>query len=256
MFGFPKVEHTTFEKNFLKTVIFQFTYDKNERINELKGEIKDIFAQAFPRHKDITTSGIQINLDKNETQIVNPINEKNGVELKSDDGNKVLNINDTTFSFTLNGKSYKNYNNLKSDLNQINDFFELCKIKTLNKVAIRKINIVDFTLDDKPVGILNFLFNDNLIGNLNYFPNSPKINHNIQSLNYRDQNNYLNVRYGLNIPNPKASTGQVIIDIDSYKIEKSETSKLYEIADPINDEIFNIFNWLISEEMIEVLKKK
>lgn len=253
MFGFPKTEYKSFEKNFLKTVIFQFAYEKKEEVNESKNQIKEIFKDSFPRQRDVVTSGIQINIDKNQTQIVNPIQESNGIELKSNDGQKVLNITDSSFTFTTNGKAYKNFSKLKNDLINVTEFFKLCDIKTLSRVAIRKINFIDFTLDDNPVGILDFLFNENLIGNLNHFPNTSKINHNIQSLNYYDNSNYLNIKYGLNIPNMKGTIGQVIIDIDLYTSRTVRSNELFSIATDINNEIFNVFNWIVSDQTLKLL---
>lgn len=50
--------------------------------------------------------------------------------------------------------------------------------------------------------------------------------------------------------------GQVIVDIDLLHNTMIECNKIYDIADGINSEIFNIFNWVVSEETINMLENE
>lgn len=257
MFGFKKVEHRSFKKNFLKTVIFHIAFDKNVIYEEKKEEIINLFIDQFPRKNATATNGLQISFNSNQTPIFQEVKESDGLEMKSDDGQKVININSNSFSLTISGRVYKDFNSFKDDLNKLEAFLSLCSIKEVKRLAIRKINIVEFKISENPCDILTMLINPDLLGNLNYFPNPKNIKHNIQSLNYKNENHYLNIKYGLNIlPQPSEEIGQVLIDIDLFNTSKVNIKDVFVQSDEINSEIFNIFNWVISENTLNLLNEK
>lgn len=254
MFGFNKVTHKSFRKNFLKTVIFQIGFDGKIFDNDKKNEIVNLFKNQFPRENKIGNRGFQVSFRDSQTPIVQPIRENEGVELKSEDGQKILTIDRTMLSLTVSGVVYRDYYSLKEDLTKIEDFLKLSNISELNRIAIRKINLVEFKLEDNANDVLSALINPNLTVNQNYFPNSEKITHNIHSLNYRDGDAFLNIKYGLNVPpNTNTKIGQILIDIDLYKLTKLESSAIFEASDEINSEIFNVFNWVLSNKTLSML---
>ena len=174
--------------------------------------------------------------------------------MKSENGQRIIDINETGLSFTIGGSSYISFENLIGDINNIISFLELCEINSIKRLAIRKINIVEFKNNENPSDILSFLINPNLVGFIQDFPNRNLINHSIQSLNYRDEHNYLNIKYGLNIP-PQLNSelGQLIIDIDLYKQEIINNKDIISESKLMNSEIFDIFNWLINENTKQLL---
>ena len=146
---------------------------------------------------------------------------------------------------------------MKEDITHLNKFFELCKIENIRRLAIRKINIVEFKISDNPSEILEFLITPELLSNLNYFPNANLIRQNIHTINYHEDSYRLNLKYGLNVPPPpNTELGQVLIDIDLFNSSTINVSEIFNIADSINSEIFNIFNWTISENILQLLNEK
>ncbi len=253
MFGFKEFKPKTFNKNFLKTVIFQIAYEKVE-FEKNKEEIIKIFNGRFPRTNTKATSGIEISFKDNQTPILQNLKQPDGLEMKSEDGQKVLNITESLLSYTVSGRAYKNYSTLKEDLDQLDTFIKLCDIKSVNRIAIRKINIIEFMDEENSPEMLNYIINSDLLGNLNFFPYPGKINHNIQLLNYQDGKDYLNIKYGLNIlPKNATKIGQILIDIDLFSLESIDSMKVFDVSDKINKEIFNIFNWVISENTLNLL---
>ncbi|CAN5173623.1 hypothetical protein BH23BAC1_BH23BAC1_40820 [soil metagenome] len=252
MFGFPKNSHKSFKKNFLKRVIYQILYDENELFQHKKEAIKNLFNEQFPNQSIVAPTKVEISFSQTQTQIINEIKEDDVLELKSQDGQKVLRINNSSFSLTINGIAYKDYESLKNDLKNLKNLLKLLEISEINRVAIRKINIVEFKLIGNPSELLQYIINSNLIGNLSYFPSCEKIYNNLQSLNYRDNENNLNLKYGLNI-HPSKEKGRVIIDIDLFKQSTVLSKEIFSLSDEINNEIFNIFNWVLNPKALELL---
>ncbi|MFN8257704.1 MAG: TIGR04255 family protein [Bacteroidales bacterium] len=257
MFDFPKVEHKYFNKNFLKTVIFRIDFEENNKIFEKKKEITDLFSALLPRISDKETKGIQISFSNDQTPIlqsVDNINTGKVIEMKSIDGQRILAINKSSLTYTIGGQSYSNSIDLKKELNLLIDFYKISEIKFLKRLAFRKINIIEFKISNNPSEILLQLISPDLLSNLAYFPKSNSIKQNIHSLIYQDGDYSLNIKYGLNIPPiQNIGIGQIIIDIDLFNTSKIETSETIKIADMINSEIFNIFNWAISENTKRLL---
>ena len=253
MFGFPKVEHKKYNKNFLKTVVFQVQFDKCLNLESKESEIGQIFKNNFPRLSGGKGKGFEI-IVNNENANFQQVNNGHNINMKSENGQRIIDINETSLSFTIGGSSYISFENLIEDINNIISFLDLCNIDSVKRLAIRKINIVEFKNNENPSEILNFLINPNLVGHIQDFPKRNQINHSIQSLNYKNEDKYLNIKYGFNIP-PQLNSelGQLIIDIDLYRQEIIKTENIISDSKLMNSEIFNIFNWLINDNTKQLL---
>ena len=256
MFGFEKKNPSSFKRNFLRTVIFQVKFSENQSIENNKNEIIEMFRSNFPKRLSMIGDGFEIIFDRNKTPLVQKFQDQKGVELRSIDGKKALSINSSSFTYTVAGNVYKNYNELKSDLSLLDVFFKKFNIATLNRVAIRKLNVVDFKAGKNPISGLKHLINQDLLANLSYFPSNDKVSQNVQTVNYIQNPFQLNLKYGMNLL-PKANSGdnfgQVIIDIDLFRIGEMSYQNLFEVTDQINQEIFDVFNWVISENALKIL---
>lgn len=262
MFGFPKADRKdvgSFAKNYLKTVIFQVKFQPTDLVIKNKGAIIDLYKDLFPRSNDSFQSGFQISLKQDQTPILNPMSKENqGFELRSADGQKILSFTKDVISYTISGKEYKNFENILRDFDLLNQIFDMCEIKSFNRVAIRKLNVIDFSIpvnqEATPMDILSMVLNSELLNNLPYFPSAEHVQQNIHSLNYVNKEDHLNLRYGLIVPRMESKKGQILIDIDLFKTGKTERNKLLTDFEAINLEIFNIFNWALSEEALNGLK--
>lgn len=255
MFGFEKVEHKKFKKNFLKTVIIQLSFEKCNLLQGKLKEIEQIFKNDFPRFNSAKGKGFEISLG-NEDANFHQIEGSHQIDMRTLDGQKVLTINEEVLSLTISGNIYESFEGLSPEIEKIMSFFSICEILKFKRIAIRKINIVEFKITEDPSSILQLLLNPNLIGNINFIPNKKDVNHYIQSLNYAKEDFFLNIKYGLNIP-PQENTGigQVIIDIDLYKKADIESGEIKTLLETINSEIFYTFNWVISEDTIKLINE-
>ena len=253
MFDFPKVEHKNFDKNFLKTVIFQINFEKYNNLNNKSKKIGELFKDNFPRFNLGKGKSYEILLN-NENTNFQQIEDGHNIIMKSENGQRIINIKENSLSFTVSGTSYKSFDNISKDLENIISFLTLCEINEITRLAIRKINIVEFKNSENPSDILRFLLNPTLINHIEKFPNGQNINHSIQSINFKKNNDFLNIKYGLNIP-PQLNyeVGQLIIDIDLFQQDKIDKSSILNKSKKINSEIFNIFNWIINENAKKIL---
>ena len=257
VFDFPHVERKTFNRNFLRTIIFQVSYDEMTDLFEKKSAITSIFKDKFPRVDDKITNGVQIVFSNDKTPLLRNVEDKNtgmSLEFKTLDGQKVLSIERTQLTYTVSNKGYSNFESIVDELSGVLDFFTLCGISNVNKVAIRKINLIDFKVIGNPTDTLAQLISPDLLANLNYIPNSKYIKQNVQTINYQLDNNRLNIKYGLNIPPIlNSEIAQVIIDIDLINTDKIESNYIFISATEINNEIYDIFNWTVSDNLKLIL---
>ena len=131
--------------------------------------------------------------------------------------------------------------------------YDICGIKEFNRVAIRKINIIEFSPPSgnksESMNFLPIVFNNALIENLLVFPRRDIINQGLTNLHYDAGNDQMNFQYGLLPANQKTKRPSVMLDIDIYNVEpKFQVKNLESKLNSINQEIFNIFNWAIGEE--------
>lgn len=253
MFGFQPVARKEYKKNFLRKVFFQIEYDSCKTLKDDSNKIESLFKETLPRFNLGKGKGFQISIDKEKTNFQH-IEEGNTIVLKSIDGQKEIQITQTSLSFSVEGNIYKKYDSVLSDLNTILKFLEICNIKKVNKFSIRKINIIEFKNNENPNGVLDLLLNKALINNNDAFPNMNYINHNIHSVNFANKNYYLNLKYGMNIlPQLNDERGQLIIDIEILNKGEILLDNILFESNKINNEIFNVFDWVINDNTKNLL---
>ncbi len=243
MFGFQKSEYKIFKRNFLRKVVFRIDFKKNENIQFNEDSIKTVFSEYFPRFVKTEGNGIQITIGNQDPKFEHLKGNESFI-LKTSDGLTTIEMNERTFSLSFDNTSYESSESIRRLFRLISEFFD-GKIDVLNRISLKKINIIEFDNNENPNGVLYFLLNNSVIGNIDSFPSTDLINHNLQSVNYRNEDYYLNLKYGMNIP-PVANTkiGQVIIDIELVKHSISELSNLGLVFDTINEEVYNVFLYL------------
>ncbi|QOD59429.1 hypothetical protein H9I45_08585 [Polaribacter haliotis] len=252
MFGFQKSEYKVFNRNFLRKVVFRIDFKKSDKFQLNEESIKSVFSESFPRFVKAEGNGVQITLG-NQNPKFEQLKGNESYILKSSDGLTTIEINERIFSLSFDNTAYKSSDNIRSLLSLIDKFFN-GKIDVLDRISLKKINIIEFDNNDNPNGILYFLLNNSVIGNVDSFPNTDLINHNLQSVNYRNDDFYLNLKYGMNIPPvSNMKIGQVIIDIELVKHTISQLSELGAVFDDINDEVYNVFCTLINDNAKSIL---
>jgi uncharacterized protein (TIGR04255 family) len=252
IFGFPEVVHAQFKTNFLKVVVFQIQFNKLNNFKDKKTEIVESFKDLFPRI-GTPQSGIEISFSNTQTPIVQHVKNEETLELKSVSGQKTLNISNSSIALNVTGKEYQSYEHLKQDIQRIVSFLDTCELKEVNRIAIRKINVLDFKYQDNNASqVLSSLVNVNLLGNLDYYPAKDVMKQNIHTLVYNKDRYNFNIKYGINIP-PLPGLGQLIIDFDMFNVSKNPVQDIINVSNGINQEIYNAFNWIATENLLTLL---
>ncbi len=256
MFGFPKAnrpEGDQFKKNLLKSVIFQLNFGRNpEVVTGFKGK-RETLKVKFPITNSIEQKFAQVRFEKDKTPIVQTARSPNhGYEFKTEDNNKTLVITEDTLSYTISGPIYQNFPGAIFEIK--NNFFPIlaeCNVVNFNRVAIRKINLIEpIDLRNTNKDLLLMAFNKDLVHNITFFPDITWIASGISNVTMEKTDKRLNIVYGLLAPSQKKTNKQILLDIDLFFCNQDfALDTLEQKWTEINDEIFNIFNWAISSDL-------
>ncbi|MFV8321808.1 TIGR04255 family protein [Flavobacterium sp. LS2R12] len=266
MFGFPKVDYSirdSFKQNFLRTVIVQIKFEQTDALFKNKNKILSDFQERYPRLNDNVSNNFQIQINKNETPIVNTSKGK-GFVLKSLDGNRSVNFTENIVEININGNSYKDFSEiLDFEINKIIKLFLELNISVVNRLAIRKINIIGVGINENTTltQISKNLLNEKIGFSFDCFPMEELIQQNINTINYLKDNDGLNIRIGHAIPQQglqiqNSKVGHIICDIDRYNIASIESNRISEVLSSINEEIFDVFLWFLNDNSLKILKNE
>lgn len=256
MFGFPKANRPQagqFKKNLLKSVVFQIKFERSEDVVDAFKAKREILKNKFPITNPISQNFAEVRFEKDKTPIIQTTSSPNhGYEFKTEDNSKTLFITEDTLSYTIAGPTYKNFLVTISEIKQ--DFFpilhECCDLK-FNRIAIRKINLIEpieLTLSSK--ALLLSAFNEDLVHNITFFPDVTRVASGVTNVTMENVDKRINIVYGLLAPIQKGGKKQILLDIDLFFFNQNVPLNLVESKwTEINDEIFNIFNWAISNEL-------
>ncbi len=260
MFGFPVYNRPTnchFNKNFLRSVIIQVKHPKNSNIVAKKKELASLLTEHFPNNKDLISSTIEIKAEENKTKFLPTGSGVSGILFETKDKSKSINISEDSIVINYSGLVYKNFESLMVEVeNLIMKIFEICEIKSLSWISMRKINLIQFESNDqiKPFLGMASVFNNGLISSFASIPGNEFLNSGISNISLTEGKHTLNLTSGL-VPSPD-KIRNLILDIDLY-FQDSNISKdiLKSKLSEINTEIFNVFNWSLLDQAIKQLNE-
>jgi uncharacterized protein (TIGR04255 family) len=263
MFGFPKKDKSEgfqFKRNFLKSVVFQVKYDKNNDLLQKKELLISILKDEFPNNKEIQQVGVGFTLKGDKTPIIHSEQrENNGFQFSSKSNDKLLLIQTDSLTLTITGNVYQNFSILEKEIEKINKIFEKCNINTFNRIAIRKSNFIEYTPQQtnnssvSSLDILPELLNHVLVANSQECPAYEHQKEGVSKMIFIKDGYTLNLQYGV-IRTMTPLVNALFLDIDLFSTEKNvERDKLAEILGKVNDEIFNVFSWAITDKLENIL---
>lgn len=263
MFGFPKVDRSLskdFKRNFLKSVIRQVKFAHNQSFVDKKGEIESLLKSVFPRVSSVTEqSFILSDANKQNTTTKTVRDSSQGYQLKSQDGQKVLTIATDSITLEISGNAYTVFEDVEKENPIIDQVCHLCGSNSFSQVSIRKVNIFGFNFDEDSeldsIGFAGFALNEDLHSNFINFPSNEIIEQSLHTVRYVNKTDIMNLKYGLIVPSKDQQKGEFVIDIDVIRRSEVSVSDLKENLVHINDEIFNVFNWMISNNIVDYLKE-
>ena len=256
MFGFPKADRPPtgqFKRNLLKSVTFQLKFERSDDVVAGFKVKRETLKNKFPITNPISQNFAEVRFEKDKTPIIQKASSSNlGYEFKTENNNKTLVITEDTFSYTIDGPTYQNF---LSAISEMKDTFfpilEECNVLSFNRIAIRKINLIE-PVDPPYVNkdLLFAVFHDQLVKSFTYFPNIEEVVSGVTNVTMENADRRLNISYGLISPLQKNDKPRVLLDIDLFLVSQELGLKAIEsIWEEINNEIFNIFNWAISADL-------
>lgn len=141
-------------------------------------------------------------------------------------------------------------------------------MRTLNKLHLRKINVVSFELNTvNPANQVlawqpaSSLINERMTARYQAMLDvSPFIKQHISTMQLAEGNYTLAIKYGFNVLDKKADgtvvKGQVIIDLDMVRNSGIITDEVINELNMMHQELFNAFNWCITEEFVNLLNRE
>jgi len=262
MFNFPKIEREDnfrYKNNFLNTVVFQVKFNPIDQVvNSIPG-LKSLLSTFYPNNKNIVKVEGSFNFDQKTPLLQSAKSTTQGIEFRNSSGDNVLSVTEDAITLTILGSSYKNFD---SAITLFDSFFveisRIIGIENVNRVAIRKINIIQATTDetsDKNL-LMQAIYNDALINNITYIPSSQYLDSTVITNKYVNKNFNLNLIYGL-LPaqNRNYKERQFLLDIDLFNESQVELNNVTSLFNEINEEIFNIFNWSFQDKIKTMLNQ-
>lgn len=256
MFGFPiapRPKGGQFKRNLLKSVIFQLKFEQTKNVVSCFVANCDTLKSKFPITNPTSQSVAQVRFEKDKTPIIQTASSlTHGYEFKTEDNSKILVITEDTLFYTITGPAYQNFSEAISEIKQ--DFFPILKESHVSKfirIAIRKVNLIE-PIEPNHSGkdLLTVAFNEDLVHNITSFPQLTQVASGVTNVRMEDADKTLNIVYGLLAPIQIKGKRQILLDIDLFLFNQNAPLDLIEAKwTTINDEIFNIFNWAISQEL-------
>ena len=265
MFGFPEKDRDKdfqYQRNFLRSVILRVDYSRNKNIVDNKDFFKKAFGESFPNSNDIVDAQGVLRFE-NKTPIFEPqSSSEQGVELKTKDLQKILKITDTFIAYTISGSAYVNFETAFSVIKQA---FESIQnngvvIENVNRTAIRKTNVIDFTIAERAtiIDAISSMFNNLLNKSILELPDNRTISSYNQAVVYNESPYKLNLNYGYR-QGADTNNWNAVVDIDIFNeepLEGFELSQIEEGFSKINKAVFDVFHWSLQDSLISELNKQ
>lgn len=261
MFNFPKAERPTsgqYSSNFLKSVIFQVKFSKKIDIIDNDVFIDSLLIAEFPKKNSINQSQITLKIDKTPILVSSDTPGKVGLEYKSADDKYVYALTPDAFSLTIIDNAYTNFETeFEKYYKKLNIFCSKYDLESFTRIAIRKINVFEFNVpDEPPINALNHIFNTSVVSNMHSFPDSASIDVGITRVNFINDDIRLNISFGLNqrsqiVVNPSQRVAS--LDLDVFKIGNYDLLDFKSHMNEINELIFNVFSYMISDNIKAIM---
>lgn len=271
MFGIPELEKRTFNNDFINNVIVSGEYISNRSCAEHRQTLKDRYAGILPIQNDVPQQQYQINIDvkTNQTSVNADVNEsERQITLRSRNMQKELSLTNNNFQYRESGNVYGTSVTFNDAVRPALTYLAEVGVTSLNKLQLRKINVVGFELNTvNPANSViawqpaSSLINERLIARYQAMLDvSSNIKQHISTLQLADGDYMLTIKYGFHVLEKKADgssvKGQVIIDLDIARQSAINTDGAIDELCMMHQELFNAFNWCISEEFIRLLNRE
>ena len=255
MFGFRKIEKRYYKYTFLKRVNIRIVYDSVDFPDDMLNITQSYFSKDFVRVSYGNDINLNLGVDDTDTPTASVISNDT-LLLRNEDSNIIAFISKN--SIHINIEVDENYNSFEKNISKItkkviNFLHSSLSVKKIKSVILQKLNIIDFVYkrnENTVNGALTAFLNNNLVSWSHIFPDESKITQNRSSIVFEENEYNLELRYGVvSSPNKEEEKGQIFIEIQSQLYKDIDITQVLPELSLINDEIFNIFDWVLNDEL-------
>ena len=258
MFGFPEAQHSVYKTNFLRNVIYKFRFQEIQNFSNKESEFREILDSHFPQFELKNADSVSFSFNnKNIGDIEAVKGEQKQYIFKSKNEKIILDFQNTSISVNILGNEYISFENLQPSIEILKNLLSNNDIKILTNISVRKLNVIGIKNSNSPdynIGQISFQAFNEFINDSNDIPDKQSILNNFRVITMRNENDFLNLKFGLNSPsNIPGNLTDIFIDNEINSNNIIVDSLLDKLL-LINKELFNIFEWVTTENFKNILK--
>lgn len=267
MFGIPFKEEVVYNRNFLNNVIFDATFAVNRKCSANRDDIANEFAAELPIRTDGVSQEIQFSFNaktKSNSITTRQDEDNRTLILRAKDGQKQLDLTNISMKYQETGAKYKDQKDFDAKVGKGLKFLSQIDVKEFTKISLRKVNIVNFnTSSNGYVETIGYnavqdLISPKLLCSFESLVDSiPFMKQHMSTIQFEDADNQLIIRYGTIIDskqeNGRSVKGKVIIDFQLSKMSRVSIQEVDQLLSDYHQELYNAFNWCITEHMLQIL---
>ncbi len=236
-------------------------FDSLNNFESKKPALKKIFEKNFPSINEQPIQGISFEIgNSDETPIIETRSDLNRIVFSSNSNKSSIGITNDSLTHSIQGADYINFNSFKENQKMILESFDKLDLESLNRVAVRKTNIIEFSLkqdsDANAIEVAEFVLSQELMSDTMNIPNNKFVSQCIKTLRFQNEHYNLLLNYGLVGATNAQTKNHILVDIDLFLEENVLKENLFNEFEKINSEVFNIFIWCMSAESIDYLKSE
>lgn len=239
-------------------MIFQLKFPAID-VGATEKDFTSHLSTSYPQRRSIKQGGFSIRVGSEEghrTPVVTTEDATDaGVEYRSESGNRIFQLLRDSIALTILDGQYSTFHDeFDTFWEGAQVLMESLEIRTLTRLAIRKINLFEFreNTDTPAVESLPVVFKEGLVESLMSFPGHSVTRASLHRVEMTEGAHQLKLAYGLT-PQVKESDGFRnrigTLDIDVFRMEADlDPTVAPDEMRCINETVYNVFDYVVTDE--------
>lgn len=258
LFGFPRKERSPgfrYNRHFIRVVNLICHYDEVTDVKQHESTIRKFVPDNFTRDPELVFRNLNLSIFTKEGQpTVQHDVVSAGVAFLPPDKRSILALFNDALRYDVTGASYNNFDSYISDVD-IPNILKTLGVDIVKDLTFTKSNWIEF--NDTNDGLraydhFEFLLGPDIAAPLKKIPSQDWIKSHNQTTQYQKDHFVMKIVFGLISPSHK-SRGRLTFDVQIKHTAPILTSELISVIKRMNDEIFNVFHWAATDELIALL---
>ena len=254
MFGFPEANYKTYKHNFLRKIEIKFLFPHIE-LKDRESLIKECISPLFPDFQLEKKLNFIFDL-QNTNEVIENKGTEEEIYFIFKKAKSLLQLTEDSFVLKINGSEYQSLESIIAITENIIKLAPLLGINTFERINFNKLNILELK-EVEELSDLSYYAHQKYINTEIRKPNQSQLvinDYRTLTMTNSDEKALLILKYGINSPtNERGKLNHIFIEIDITSKDVHTTETLSTLKE-VNKEMFNIFNWTVSNELINLLE--